>query len=54
MIANIRPGDIVLMHSSVPRRNANALGPIIERLRSLGYRFETLDRHLGVEGYRDR
>lgn len=55
VIANIRPGDIVLMHSS--RSNAataKALGPIIERLRSMGYRFETLDRHLGVEGYRDR
>ncbi|MEW5832099.1 MAG: polysaccharide deacetylase family protein [Campylobacterota bacterium] len=55
VIANVRPGDIVLMHSS--RSNtatAKALGPIIERLRAMGYRFETLDRHLGVESYRDR
>lgn len=51
--AHVKPGDVILMHSS--RSNGatvGALGEIIEKLDSMGYRFETLDRLLGIEAYR--
>lgn len=51
--SNVRPGDVILLHSS--RSNGAtvaALPALIARLTDMGYRFETLDRLLGVEAYR--
>lgn len=53
VISNVRPGDVILMHSS--RSNGatvSALPGIIVKLAEMGYRFETLDRLLRVEPYR--
>lgn len=53
VITNIRPGDIVLMHSS--RSNyatAEALPEIIAKLREAGYTFVTVAQMLGISAYR--
>lgn len=52
--ANVRDGDIILMHSGRSNHaTVEALGEIIETLRARGYRFVRLDEMLGVSAYRE-
>jgi peptidoglycan-N-acetylglucosamine deacetylase len=53
VVDNIRPGDIILLHSNentVP--SLEALPVIIEQLRAKGYEFKRIDELLGIEAYR--
>ncbi len=53
VLSSVRPGDIILMHSS--RSNgatADALDEIIRKLRGMGYEFVTLEELLGIKAYR--
>jgi len=53
VIANIHPGDIILMHSSRANlASVRALPRIIELLRNQGYTFERVDEMLGIQAYR--
>jgi peptidoglycan/xylan/chitin deacetylase (PgdA/CDA1 family) len=48
VVEHVRPGSIVLLHGMYPGREQtrDAVGPIIERLTSLGYRFVTVSELL--------
>lgn len=51
--ANIRPGDIILMHSGQSNHaTAEALPVIIDKLRNDGYTFATIETLLGIKAYR--
>lgn len=53
VVNNIRPGDIVLMHSNSDRQaTVDALPIIIDTLKSKGFEFVTLDTLLGVQAYK--
>lgn len=53
ILTQVRDGDIILMHASVSNRaTAASLRESIDRLREAGYRFERLDRLLGIPAYR--
>lgn len=53
ILAHVRSGDIILMHSSQSNHaSVEALPIIIDRLHSEGYRFVPLDEMLGVKAYR--
>jgi peptidoglycan/xylan/chitin deacetylase (PgdA/CDA1 family) len=53
-----RPGAMLILHDGREARGGNrastvaAVGPLVDRLRSRGYRFTTVDRLLGVAPYR--
>ena len=47
---DVKPGDILLFQNNNPNA-APAMAEVIERLESLGYRFETVSSLLGEEGY---
>jgi peptidoglycan/xylan/chitin deacetylase (PgdA/CDA1 family) len=50
---NVRPGDIILMHSNGDRQaTVEALPEIITGLQSRGYSFLTLSQMLGIPAYR--
>jgi len=52
VVDNIRPGDIILMHSSEDTTiEVKALPIIIPRLKEKGYRFVTLDEMLKIKAY---
>lgn len=52
------PGSMLILHDGREARGGNraqtvaAVGPLIDRLRTRGYRFTTVDRLLGVQPYR--
>ena len=54
----VSPGTVLIMHDGREARGGNrrqsvaAVGPLIDRLRERGYAFTTVDRLLGVPGYR--
>jgi peptidoglycan/xylan/chitin deacetylase (PgdA/CDA1 family) len=56
--ARTRPGGMVILHDGREARGGNraqtvaAVGPLVDRLRSRGYGFTTVDRLLGVPAYR--
>jgi len=53
VLANIRPGDIVLMHSGQSNHaTAEALPLLIDKLRQSGYTFVRVDEMLGIRAYR--
>jgi peptidoglycan-N-acetylglucosamine deacetylase len=53
VVDNIRPGDIVLMHSNPARKaTLEALPVVIDRLRAMGYEFLTVDQLLEIEAYK--
>lgn len=52
VVDNIRPGDIVLMHSTKDV-TVEALPEIINNLKARGYRFQKLDEMLGLNGYKN-
>lgn len=53
VVTNIRPGDIVLMHSGRSNHaTAEALPEIIAKLHEAGYTFVTVAQMLGVSAYR--
>jgi peptidoglycan-N-acetylglucosamine deacetylase len=53
IISNIRPGDIILMHSNENKKaTAEALPEIIKRLKEMNYALVTLDELLGVPAYK--
>lgn len=54
VIENVRPGDIVLMHSNEDKKvTVEALPLIIHGLRAKGYHFVDLGELLGVNPYKD-
>lgn len=53
VIANVRNGDIILMHSGRTNQSSvEALPEIIQRLSDDGYTFVTVDSMMGVKAYR--
>ncbi|MGE5405736.1 MAG: polysaccharide deacetylase family protein [Candidatus Saccharibacteria bacterium] len=53
VLNNVRPGDIILMHSDEDKGETTAALPaIIEGLQSQGYSIVTLDAMLGMPGYK--
>lgn len=46
----VKPGDIILFQNNNPHA-APAMGELIDRMRSLGYQFETVSQLLGDNGY---
>lgn len=53
ILTQVRRGDIILMHASVSNHaTVESLRNTIDRLRGEGYRFERLDRLLGIPAYR--
>lgn len=53
IVSNIRPVDIILMHSNENKKvTAEALPGIIKRLREMNYGFVTLDELFGIEAYK--
>jgi peptidoglycan-N-acetylglucosamine deacetylase len=54
VLENVRPGDIILMHSNEDKKaTAEALPLIIKGLAEKGYKFEDLGQMLGVNPYKD-
>lgn len=54
VVDNIRPGDIILMHSNEDKaKDVNVLPIIIAQLKEKGYRFATLDEMLKIKAYKD-
>jgi peptidoglycan/xylan/chitin deacetylase (PgdA/CDA1 family) len=52
VLANVRPGDIILMHSNEDRQaTVEALPRIIRGLEEQGYEITTLDKMLGTKAY---
>ena len=51
-VKNVRPGSIVLFHPMYAGREQTreAIGPTIDRLRALGYRFVTVSQLLALQG----
>lgn len=53
VVDNVRPGDIILMHSNSDRQaTVDALPIIIDSLKAKGFEFVTLDKLLGVQAYK--
>lgn len=53
VLTNVRPGDIILMHSGQSNHaTVEALPEIIERLKEDGYTFLALDQMTGLKPYR--
>jgi peptidoglycan/xylan/chitin deacetylase (PgdA/CDA1 family) len=53
VIANVRAGDIILMHSGRTNQSSvEALPEIIEKLSDAGYTFVTVESMLGIKAYR--
>ncbi|MBC2582108.1 polysaccharide deacetylase family protein [Clostridium sp. DJ247] len=53
VVDNVRPGDIILMHSIENNKaSLEALPEIIKKLKDKGYEFLTLDKMLGISAYR--
>ncbi|MFI5610825.1 polysaccharide deacetylase family protein [Amycolatopsis sp. NPDC051903] len=52
VVSHVRPGSIVVLHAMYPGRAATreALGPAIDGLRALGYRFVTVSQLLALRG----
>ena len=54
IIDNIRPGDIILMHSTQDKaRDIKVLSLVIPKLKEDGYRFVELDEMLKIKPYKD-
>ncbi|MYW92469.1 polysaccharide deacetylase family protein [Amycolatopsis rubida] len=51
-VTHVRPGSIVLFHAMYPGREQTrqAIGPAVDRLRALGYRFVTVSELLALRG----
>ncbi|MBZ9686997.1 polysaccharide deacetylase family protein [Clostridium estertheticum] len=53
VINNVRPGEIILMHSNADKiATAEALPQIIEKLKAKGYQIKTISDMLNIKGYR--
>jgi peptidoglycan-N-acetylglucosamine deacetylase len=56
-LARARPGAVLILHDGREARGGDrsqtvaAVGPLVDRLRTRGYRFTTVDRLLGVRPY---
>jgi len=54
VLDNVRPGEIVLMHSNSDKtQTAKALPKIIEGLHAKGYKIVTLDYLLSTKAYKN-
>jgi Predicted xylanase/chitin deacetylase len=54
VISNVRPGDIILMHSNGDKKTtAEALPEIIKQLKENGYDMVTVDKLLKIPAYKD-
>ena len=53
VVENVRPGEIILMHSNEDKKvTTEALPQIISRLKEMGYSFVTADKLLEISAYK--
>ncbi len=53
VVENVRPGEIILMHSNEDKKvTTEALPQIISRLKEMGYSFVTVDKLLEISAYK--
>ena len=53
VVENVRPGEIILMHSNEDKKvTTEALPQIISRLKEMGYSFVTVDKLLDLSAYK--